>query len=432
MGNTAKKTGRLVALAAAACVAMTLTACGGTSADDAKDGGGFTYWSMWREEEPQAKVLKAALDQFQKDTGITVTVQWTGRDVSKKIGPAIAANQSPDLWDQANDAIFGATAQAGQALDLSPVLAMAIPGESGTVGDVIPAKYFDMMPKDPAGSNHYVIPYEVASAGVFYNAADADLGTAMPSAPSTWDAFLAVCEALKAKSKPCVASDGGETWLNELYFDGLLNAGGVDVAKLSADKSGAAWDDPAVLKAAQQVEQLVKGGYILPGYDATKYPAQETNWALGKAAFYNNGSWVTAEVAKQVPAGWKFGSFSVPGARAADAALFGFAIPKRAKNPGPAQKFIAYFLQKSMLSGISTTAGNITPRADIPAPAELEAVQKTLSAGQVRMVFDGVAGDWQPKVLDPGYLKLWHGKTTAADFVATAKQAQISFWKTQS
>lgn len=433
MGRTTMPATRVAGAAVATALVLGLTACGSGSGGAAGggSGGGFTYWSMWRSDEPQAQVLKSAIADFTASTGIKVTVNWTGRDIAKKIGPAIAANQAPDLWDESNDVVYGSVAAAGQALDLSPVLAMQVPGENVPVSEVVPAKFLDVLPKDPAGQNRYLIPYDVATTGMFYNAADPDIAAAMPSPPADWTGLLGVCDALKAKGKSCVATEGEDPWTNELYFDYLLNAAGVDFGKLSADKSGASWNDPAVLTAAQDVARLVKGGYLISGYDATKYPAQETNWASGKAAFYMDGSYVTGEVAKQIPPTWKFGSMLPPGAKSPDVSLFGFSIPKRAKNATAAEKFIAFFLQKKELSGMATTALNLTPRADIPAPAALADAQQQLSGPSVRLAFDGVAGDWSPKVLDQNYLDLWHGSISAEQFVAKCRSAQATYWQTQ-
>ncbi|MFF2619223.1 ABC transporter substrate-binding protein [Kitasatospora sp. NPDC058046] len=431
MGRTTMPAARVVGAATAVALALGAGACGSGSESGAKAAGSFTYWSMWRADEPQAKVLKAAIDDFTATTGAKVDVTWAGRDIAKKIGPAIAANRAPDLWDESDDKVYGTTAAAGQALDLSPVLQLRVPEEDVPVSQVLPAKYFDMLPKDPSGSNHYVIPYEVVTNAMFYNAADPAITTAMPSPPTDWAGLLKVCDTLKAAGKACIASEGEDPWSNALYFDYLLDGAGVNVAQLAADRTGATWDDPAVLGAARQVEQLVRGGHLIEGYDATKYPAQETNWAGGKAAFYMDGNYVTAEVAKQVPAGWRTASMLPPGAKTPDAALFGFAIPKRARNAAAAQKFIAFFLQKKHLSGISTTAGNLTPRGDIPAPAELADVQKSLEAPTVRLGFDGVAGSWLPKVLNENYLDFWHGRTTADRFVAKCKADQVTYWQTQ-
>jgi raffinose/stachyose/melibiose transport system substrate-binding protein len=438
MGSTRKGATRVLAIATAAVLAGSVSACGsskskGTAgADSSAKGGNFTYWSMWRADEPQAKVIRAAIDAYQTETGAKVTVEFQGRDVKKKIGPAIAANQAPDLWDQGADSIYATVAQSGGALDLTPVLSMTIPTDNVTVKDAIGTKFLDALPKDPSGSSNYVIPYEVSSAGLYYNAADPDVVAAMPTVPTNWADFIKVCDALKAKSKPCIASDGELGWENGLTLDYLLAAQGVDFSKLAADKSGATWDDPKALAAVKQLEQLVKGGYIAAGYDGTKFPAQETNWASGKGGvFYPDGSWVTSEIAKEVAPTWKTGAMLPPGATNADSMIFGFAIPKKAKNASAAEKFIAYFLQKKTLSGISTDALNITPRADIPAPAELADTQKALNANPVRLTYAGLGGDWQDKVFNPAFLDLWHGKTTAEQLVAKVKSDQVSFWKTQ-
>ena len=70
-----------------------LAACGGggdkeTSggADSGKDGGKeLVYWSMWSEEEPQAKVIQEAVDKYTEDTGVKVDVQFKGRTDSVKV-----------------------------------------------------------------------------------------------------------------------------------------------------------------------------------------------------------------------------------------------------------------------------------------------------------------------------------------------------------
>ena len=423
---------RVVGAATAALLVMGVSGCAGSSGGSgSKSAGSFTYWSMWQASEPQAQVLKAAIAQFTAQTGIKVNVDWVGRGISTKIGPSIAANQAPDLWDEADSTIYGTEASAGQALDLAPVLKMQVPGENTTVGQVIPAKYFAMEPKDPAGSDTYLIPYEVASTGMFYNAANPVIKAAMPTVPTSWAGLLGVCAKLKAKGMACIASEGEDPWTNELYFDYSLSAQGVNFNTLASDKTGASWDNPAVLKAAQEVDQLVTGGYVIPGYTATKYPAQETNWADGKAAFYMDGDYVTSEVAKEVPASWKMATMLPPGAQVPDATLFGFSIPKRAKNPSAAEKFIAFFTQKQEMSGMATSALNITPRADIPAPPQLATSQQELAAPTVRQPFDSLAGNWSPEVLDQNYLDMWHGQLTPAQFVAKCKAAQISYWKSQ-
>ncbi|MFI6817033.1 ABC transporter substrate-binding protein [Nonomuraea sp. NPDC050328] len=421
-------------VAAGVAAALALAACGGSGqAGTESKGGEFTYWSMWRADEPQAKVIKAAIDRFQAETGTKVTVEWQGRDVRQKIGPAIAANKAPDLWDQGAD-VVATTALAGQAADLSKVYDAEIPGEGKKVSEVIDAKYVDALPKDPEGNSRWLVPYELISTALFYNAADPALATP----PATWAEFIELCETLKGAGKACLASDGELGWENFLTLDTLLvrDNGPGTLRKIYDDKSGAGWDAPGVLESAKRMEQLVKGGHVISGYDASKYPAQQTNWAKGKAAFLMNGSWVASEVATLVGPDWKMGALPVPvtkgGNTETNVILMGFSVPKRAKNPEPAMRFLAYFLKKENLGKIATETKNITPRADIPAPAELAGVQKTLTENPVRSILDNVTGDYGDKVLYPAFLELWHGKIGAEQFVAKAKEAHIQYWKTAS
>ncbi|RJL30092.1 ABC transporter substrate-binding protein [Bailinhaonella thermotolerans] len=422
-------------VAAGVMAALALAACGGSPSENGSaEGGGkgeFTYWSMWRADEPQAKVIKAAIDRFQAETGTKVKVEWQGRDIKVKIGPAIAAGKAPDLWDNAAD-VVSTTVVTGQAADLSSVFDSQVPGEGKKVSELIDTKLVDTLPKDPSGSTKWLVPYELISTGWFYNAADKDLA----EQPKTWDELIKLCDALKAKDKPCLASDGELMWENFLTLDLLLvrDNGAGTLAKIFEDKSGAGWDAPGVLESAKRMEQLVKGGYLIKGYDASKYPAQQTNWAQGKAAFLSNGSWVAAEVSTLVGPDWKMGALQIPptkgGNTEVNVSLIGFSVPKKAENPEPAKRFISYFIKKDNLEKIATEAKNITPRADIPAPAELADVQKQLSSNPVRPVLDNLPREYNQKVLFPAFLEMWHGKISAQEFVAKAKEAHVQYWKT--
>lgn len=432
MGRYPKATARFLGIAMVATLALGVTACSSsTPAAGAKSGGSFTYWSMWNKDEPQAKVLESAISAFEKSTGITVNVDWVGRAVSTKIGPAVAAHDAPDLWDQSAGTVLESLGVEGRAMDLAPVLGMTIPGEGVTVGSVIPAKYLSSQPVDADGTSDYVIPYEVTGEGIFYNAADPRIEKAMPTAPATWAQFMGVCASLKAQGEPCIASEG-DSWTDGLYLDYELLANGVSWTALAKDKTGAAWDAPGVAAAVGDLEQLVKGGYIVPTYTATKYPAQETNWAEGKSAFYMDGSYVTAEVANEIPSSWKMAMIVPPGTSQADVGTFGFSIPKGAANASLAERFIAFFMQRSQLSGISTVADNITSRPDIPAPAGLGSVEQALEAPALRVDFSNtLPANYYNDVYNQIFLDFWDGKIGSAQYISEMKAAQISYWQTQ-
>ncbi|MFJ7249480.1 extracellular solute-binding protein [Kitasatospora sp. NPDC098652] len=426
MRSTSSKPARAGALAAALFVLA--TACTTTSSGSSGgDGKHVTYWSMWTQTEPQAKVLQKSIDAFTAKTGIHVDVQWQGRKVLDKVAPALLSGNAPDLVDQGFDRLLPALAANGKAQDLSSVLAMDT-GEGRKVGEVLPAKFLDVLPKGKDGTP-WMIPYESVSVSLFYNGKD----PLVSQPPKTWDDLLAVCTAAKAAGKACIGTDGDQGWASQYWFDYLLNRNGGSVATLAADRTGAAFKDPAVLKSAQQVEQLVKEGYLTKGYDATKYPEQQNHWATGESVFFLMGSWLPSETEKFRDPGFEVRSVAFPTTgdatrNAVDFLPLGFTIPKGAKNADAAGRFIAFVLQKDQLSGFSTEAKNIAPRTEIPAPAELADVAKQLKDQPSRLPDDNADADWQDKILVAQYDKLWLGKTDAAGFVDQAGKASAAYW----
>ncbi|WP_207343590.1 extracellular solute-binding protein [Arthrobacter sp. E3] len=417
----------------ATSVAFTASGCTTTDAPSGGDGAkSMTYWSMWTETEPQAKVLKTSLDSFEKDTGIKVNVQWQGRKVLDKVTAGLLSGDVPDLVDQAYDGLGPTLAKTNQLEDMAPVLKESIPGEDGkTVGDVIPAKYIDVIPTYGGDVKNYMVPYTISNVSVFYNKTN----KIAPEAPKTWDELLANCKKAVDANMACIASDGDATWANSYWFDYLLNrnAGDGSFKKLVEDKTGASWDDPAVLKTAEQIQDLIKSGYIIKGYDASKYPEQQNAWAADKALYYLMGSWAPAETQKYAAEGFDYGAFNFPTTTASsttanDVIAFGFAVPKAGKHTAEAKQFIAYFANKDRMGQISTVADNLSARPDVEAPAQLADVATILADNPSRLPSDGVSGDITDKGFNASFEQLWLGKVTAEQYVKEAKTAMVAYW----
>ncbi|MFB7619584.1 ABC transporter substrate-binding protein [Kitasatospora sp. NPDC056181] len=418
------RTRRLLATAAAVVLASGLLAgCG--SGDT---GASFTYWSMWNQNEPQAKVIQAAARQFTKDTGIKVTIQWQGRQVIQKITPTLKSGAAADLVDNSVNAL-GALVAADQSADLTPVYAARIPGESTTVGEVIPDKYKTYL--NDRNGKPFMVPYSVATEGVWFNAAAYPDLAAAP--PKNWEELVAKLDAIKATGVAPIALPSNDPYWTLLTLQRQLGTEGLRA--LAADRSGAAWDDPRVRAAAGKVEQL-RRNYFIRGYESTQGTGAQTSWAQGKAALYLNGTWVPGESRPNISAGFTYGNFQLPaidgGNTAVGVNFFGFAVPRSAGHAAEAQQFIAYFMNRDRLAGIATQALNITPRTDIPAPAELAAVARAVDgnevyADQARLFVDYAA--WATKAYTPNVVRFIQGVTTADEFVAQTKQASVDYWK---
>lgn len=438
--------------------AASLTACGssGNSSTSASSGvsdsgtgdsgaasGSLTYWSMWNETEPQGEVLKAAIGAFETQTGIKVDVKWVGRDVLTNVSAALTGGEVPDLVDQDGDELTATFGAADTAMGLQDVCDAKVTGEDLTVcGGAIPADYVKQY--STADGQPLMIPYELITSSFWFNVDKFPEIAKNP--PKTWDDFVKILDQEKAAGRFPLALDGDEPEYDAYYWEwaSVREAGPQAFFDAASDKTGAAWDNPGLLKAAQQLESLVKGGYFPSDFTGTKWPAQQTGWANGesKTDFLLMGSWAPSETepfAEKNPEKWTYGSFPWPAGSNADGAdatelyLIGFAIPKAAKNADNAKKFIEFFLNKDNLSGISTKALNLTPRADIAVPTQLEGVKAQIAnASKYFKLYDGVSGAY-PQLANESYFpaiaKLVTGGMAADAFIAEMKSATVDYWQ---
>lgn len=415
---------------------LSLAACGsGASAGSGNDKQ-LTYWSMYKVGEPAQKVLAGAITDFQKQTGIKVTVQWQGRTNLQKLLPALNTNNVPDLIDGPYVKMYPALIATKQALGLKAAYADKV-ADGPTAGSVVPARYLKNIDISYSDGQKWMLPYTLTSDGMWFNGKQDPQLVSNP--PKTWDQLLTLLNQMKAKGGPApIALDGDVAGYNAYWFDTLMmrNLGPGSLKKVVSDKSGAAWDNPGVLDAANKVAQLAKSGYFINGYKASKWPAQQQAWATGKANLLFMGSWAPTETAPYASAGFQYDSFPFPATTAsaptsARADFIGFAVPKKAKNPGAAQQLAAFVLSEKYQQQFGTQAKLLPIRSDASVSPQLEGVhQALLAASETYQQNDGVAfPGYNEKVFWPVDDKLIFGQITGQQFVQTMKSATIAYWK---
>ncbi|WP_427016489.1 sugar ABC transporter substrate-binding protein [Pseudarthrobacter sp. P1] len=422
------------ALAVLAGASLALTACGQGSASTAPtEGGTLTYWSMWKDGEPQQKVIAAAIADFEQQTGATVKVQWQGRSNTEKLVPALNTNNVPDIVDGPYAKLAPVLGDTGQALSLGAAYDTVVEGKK--VSELIPAKYTSISNIKGEDGTPWMLPYSLSSDAIWFDAAKHPELVANP--PADWDAFIAELAKLKASGAAPLAADGDVAGYNSLWFTtALIRAEGPGSFKtIASDKTGAGWDSPAALTAAKKVEEIAKGGYLIPGYDASKWPAQQQVWASGKASLILNGSWLPTETGTYAAEGFQYSSFPFPAIdgkpTSVRADFVGWAVPKKAKSPELAQQLATFMLHKKYQDDYGTKAKVLPIRADAAFSPQMDSVKKSLdSATSVYQQNDGVTfPGYVEKVFWPIDDQLFLGKISAAEFVAKMKDAQIQYWK---
>lgn len=399
------------ALLTATALLVSLTACGAGGATDK-----LTYWSMWKENEPQAKVLAAAITSFERETGIDVDVQWQGRDVLKKVVPALRGGTVPDLVDQEEGAVRANLVAPGQFRDLAGLY------------DVI--KSVD--PKYRATLTHngqtFLVPYEVIGNGLWFNAA------ALPEATAirTWADFTTLLAKRKAEGRQPLALDGDIAYYNAYWTVGMLQGalGPGEVEKLAKDRSGKAWDTPRVRETLAAVRNLRE--YFVTGYDGSKWPAIQEKWAQGQADFLLMGSWAPSETGAKAAPGFRYRYLPLPTAKTTvPANTLGFAIPKPARHAAAAEKFIQHFLEDEHLSKIATEAKNLTPNPALPVPQDLQGLADALRTNPVSRPVDGIdeIPGYADEVFYPVNDQLIKGQADVGTTLENLAAKQANYWK---
>lgn len=448
----------LVVAASAALAAGAVGACSASTSKAAQPAvpKAFTYWSGWRQSDPQAEVLQTAINQYSAQTGVKVTVEWHGPNVMADVADAEKNGQPlPDLTDGDLASVMSELAARNQAADLSDLYGRTIPGESEQLGDAVPQKYQALL-KDEQGAM-VLVPYQMTSEMVFFDKArHPELGG--DGKPQTWDAFMGALSREKKPGEAPLALDptpaNAASWTEwvmerELDRDGFRKA--AEEQRAPADGDPSLWSDPRLLDGAKKIEQLVKAGDFAAGY-ATEDTSesslhssdQRDKWAAGGAAMILGDTSLPDASAPTLGADLaNLDSFVFPaidadgnrGDNSASVDFVGFAVPQDAVNKDAAEQFVLYFMAKPRISLISTRADALTPRIDVPAPTPLEGVQAALINRTVFPDLDALLQDdepWYTQVFEPLSVELVTGKVSAQQFVAELRDQSYAFWAGQT
>jgi raffinose/stachyose/melibiose transport system substrate-binding protein len=162
----------------------------------------------------------------------------------------------------------------------------------------------------------YGVGNEVEFYGVYYNQAVFDeLGL---EAPTSYDEFLAVCEALKQAGKIPVAFANSGGWpafhLFSVYANN--NAGKEKMEELLfADGS---WEDPAIVEAIQQFfVDMNEAGYLIPNTNAVTYDDAINLFASGMAGMHISGTWAMNSIMEKAT-DFETGFFFLPNPNGGD------------------------------------------------------------------------------------------------------------------
>lgn len=245
--------------AAAAPAAGTTAAETTAAAAPAEDGGSLVYWSMWESTEPKGKAIQEAVDKFTADTGVKVDLQFKGRTgIREGLQPALDTGTNIDMFDEDIDRVNKTWGQ--YLMDLEDLVKANVYEATANAGLITACR-------EVGGGKLKSIPYQPNVFAIFYNKDIFD-ETGITSVPKTWDELDAACQKIKDAGYIPITSDDAYITSNFGYH--MCRQVGYDAASDIVKNNK--WEDPAVLKTAQDYADFAAKGYFSPDIAGNVWP----------------------------------------------------------------------------------------------------------------------------------------------------------------
>lgn len=397
------------------------------------------YWSMWNAEELQAQAIAQSIEEYEAaNPGVTINVVWNGRQNQTMLRQAINAGTQVDLMDQDADQVAGGMVAAGLGLDLTEWLQTTTDLDGETpISEIFAPGTLHMFDRDGAT---YLVPYIYNTALFFYNADLYD--QAGIAAPTTWDEFLANCDALVGQDIIPMTLEPDHRgffgfWL--AYELARLKGAGW-MYEASFDETGEMWNDPAVLQAATMFQEFWSRGCLAEENKGWRYPQGHESIIAEETAGILTGSWLPGSLIGSVRDDFSWGSFNIPAIEGGEgdpselmALILSYMVLENSEHPQEALDFIRFMVSEEQQQRMVDVAGVGVTRQGIPWPAELQGAQD--AAANASALFaegDGVAAanaDYWVSVLRDPFAEMALGLTTPEEWQANLVQASIAFWE---
>jgi raffinose/stachyose/melibiose transport system substrate-binding protein len=393
----------------------------------------LVVWSMYNEGETMQVWEAAVIEAFEAaHPNVTIEVTWAGRDViSVTLRNAILSGSAlPDIIDQSNPNLIKGPLVEGLGLPLEDYLLTPAYDSDTPWGETFIPSVMEFLRYD---DHSYMIPRMVYSSGFFYNKqifADNNI-----TIPTTWDEFLAVCAQLKAAGITPVLTDNDAEYMIWPYtMAALRTAGPTGLYDALADKTGEKWNDPALLEAAQMIDQL--NDYYQDGYSGSVWPAAQLEFVQGRGAMMFMGAWLPSEMLSDTPEGFEMDIFPFPntggpGDNISEAWSNSWMVMNSSTNPDTAVEFLKFLTSAEQMQGV-LDAGAPIPLVGFPMPKNLSGLTEILGVDQLVPRESGLLQDFSSLYFDTigpvSYAPLWQGTGTPEEFIPAAMEAQVQWW----
>ncbi|RKN45698.1 extracellular solute-binding protein [Streptomyces hoynatensis] len=260
--------------------ASTLAGCGSSG-----PGGGKDTLEVWVYQDGSTTIQEDFVEQFNESSDIDVDlVQIPGANYQDRMRTAMGSSNAPDIFFNWGGGSISDFVDDDLLVDLTDTVQSDPELKDAFIPSILDAGAVD--------GHYYGIPMRgVQPVILFYNKTIFE--EAGLSAPETWDDFENAVDTLLAEDITPIALGGLDSWTEQMWLEYLLDRiGGPEVFDRIRNGDSSAWGDPAVLRAAQEIKDLVdKDAFGNFQSLSQTDDGVSTFFAQGNAAMHLMGSW---------------------------------------------------------------------------------------------------------------------------------------------
>ncbi|MCF6521912.1 extracellular solute-binding protein [Streptomyces sp. JJ36] len=271
-----------LAAGASALAAPALTACGSGGVGGSGDGKltAFVYG------DDAVKVQQGAVRRFNKSSEVQIKLEEIpGSDYSTKLRTAMGSPSGPDIFFNWGGGSIRPFQEAGKLVDLTDVVQSEPRLKNGFLPAVLKAGELD-------GRNYGIPMRGMQPVILFYHKQLFDEHGVTP--PENWKDLEKAVDTFRDAGITPFALGGSDTWTELMWLEYLVDRiGGAEVFARIQNGEDPGWEDPAVLRAAQTVKDLIDAGAFGKNFSSVSYVqgGAPALFAQGKAAMHLMGSW---------------------------------------------------------------------------------------------------------------------------------------------
>ncbi|MFH9467924.1 extracellular solute-binding protein [Streptomyces clavifer] len=258
-----------------------LAGCG--SGGSGGDGGSITAYVYG---DDAVKVQQAAVDSFNKTSDVKVKlVSVPGTDYVNKLRSSMGSPSAPDIFFNWGGGSIKPYVDSKDLVDLTSTVKNDATLKDGFLPSIMTAGSLD--------GKIYGVPMRgMQPVMLFYN--KSLFAEHKLQVPKTWEDLQKAITTFKAAGIIPFALGGADKWPELMWMEYLLDRiGGPEVFRKIQDGDTDGWGDPAVLKTAQTVKELIDDGAFGKNFNSVDYGngGAPTLLNKGKAAMHLMGSW---------------------------------------------------------------------------------------------------------------------------------------------